>query len=155
MALNAVRISITISFAIACSMIAQSALADGKMKILAERKETVGQYLTDAAGMALYVFSKDRRGTTASKPVSNCRATCLEIWDLIEVSLPPSTGPGIDNELSGTFSVNTETVATFNGWPLYRYVVDSKPGDTEGHGVGGFGGEWKLIAPTGEPVAVQ
>ncbi|WP_247685619.1 hypothetical protein [Micromonospora sp. C31] len=35
---------------------------------------------------------------------------------------------------------------TLDGWPLYRYVGDGKPGQWKGQGVGGT---WFVVAPDG------
>ena len=41
---------------------------------------------------------------------------------------------------------------TYNGWPLYYFVKDGKPGDTIGQDMEGFGGEWYLVSPDGDHV---
>ena len=41
---------------------------------------------------------------------------------------------------------------TYNGWPLYYYARDQNPGDTNGQDVEGFGAEWYLVTPDGNPV---
>lgn len=38
----------------------------------------------------------------------------------------------------------------YNGWPLYYFVEDAAPGDTRGHLIEEFGGEWYLVTPEGE-----
>jgi predicted lipoprotein with Yx(FWY)xxD motif len=42
---------------------------------------------------------------------------------------------------------------TYNGWPLYYFAPDEQPGDTKGHEVDGFGAEWYVVTPEGEPLA--
>ena len=41
---------------------------------------------------------------------------------------------------------------TYNGWPLYYFVKDQKPGDTTGQDIEGFGEEWYLLTPAGDTV---
>jgi predicted lipoprotein with Yx(FWY)xxD motif len=36
--------------------------------------------------------------------------------------------------------------ATLNGWPLYRYAKDAKPGDVLGEGLKGT---WHVLSPEG------
>jgi hypothetical protein len=42
---------------------------------------------------------------------------------------------------------------TYNGHPLYTFVNDKKPGDTNGEGVKAFGGSWFAVSPSGSKVA--
>ena len=44
---------------------------------------------------------------------------------------------------------------TDNGHPLYLYVGDKKPGDTNGQGVNAFGGGWFALSPAGGQVSGQ
>jgi predicted lipoprotein with Yx(FWY)xxD motif len=41
---------------------------------------------------------------------------------------------------------------THNGHPLYRYVADTKPGDTKGQDLNQFGGGWYVLSPTGKKI---
>ena len=41
------------------------------------------------------------------------------------------------------------TQVTYNGWPLYYWIKDQKPGDATGQDVGGV---WYVLSPTGEEV---
>jgi predicted lipoprotein with Yx(FWY)xxD motif len=42
---------------------------------------------------------------------------------------------------------------TYNGHPLYLYVGDQKPGDTNGEGITAFGGGWFALSPAGDMVS--
>jgi hypothetical protein len=42
--------------------------------------------------------------------------------------------------------------ATYNGHPLYRFVKDTKSGDTKGEGLTAFGGTWFAVSPAGSEV---
>ncbi|HET7369745.1 MAG TPA: hypothetical protein VFK45_02780 [Gammaproteobacteria bacterium] len=44
---------------------------------------------------------------------------------------------------------------TYNGWPLYYYAGDKKPGDTRGQDKKGFGAEWYLISPEGHIIRAE
>ena len=39
------------------------------------------------------------------------------------------------------------------GHPLYTFVNDKKPGDTNGEGISAFGGSWYAVSPAGAKVA--
>jgi hypothetical protein len=42
---------------------------------------------------------------------------------------------------------------TYAGYPLYYYVGDTKPGDTNGQGLDDFGAYWWLLGPSGKPLS--
>jgi len=102
--------------------------------------------VVDAAGNALYLYDKD----TASPSVSNCTGGCLKAWPAATVTGTP-TGTGITGTL-GTITRTDDgtTQITLAGWPLYRYIKDTKPGDTTGQAVGGI---WWLVTPDGKKIA--
>ncbi len=56
-------------------------------------------------------------------------------------------------DLIGTFERDDGKMqVTYGGWPLYHFVRDKAPGDTNGQDVEGFGAEWYLVSPSGEEV---
>ncbi len=42
---------------------------------------------------------------------------------------------------------------TYNGHPLYYYVGDTNPGDTNGEQLNQFGGLWYAVSPSGMQVS--
>jgi|SwirhisoilCB2_FD_contig_71_6660277_length_852_multi_9_in_0_out_0_1 predicted lipoprotein with Yx(FWY)xxD motif len=88
--------------------------------------------LTNAQGMTLYYRSND----TAT---SVCSSGCAQTW-------PPllSTGsgtPASSSTLPGTLSVATNANGSqveYQGHPLYTYVSDTAPGQTNGENVEGI-----------------
>jgi predicted lipoprotein with Yx(FWY)xxD motif len=103
----------------------------------------MGSVVTDQDGWILYRFDKD----TNDPPTSNCVEKCAEVW-------PPALTDG-NPELNGVSDDNVGTVTrqdgtrqlTLDGWPLYRYIGDKKPGQWKGQGVGGT---WFVVAPDGK-----
>jgi len=99
--------------------------------------------LTNAQGMTLYYRSND----TAT---SVCSSGCAQTW-------PPllSTGsgtPASSSALPGTLSVATNANGSqveYQGHPLYTYVSDTAPGQTNGENVEGI---W-FVATTDLPAA--
>jgi predicted lipoprotein with Yx(FWY)xxD motif len=97
-------------------------------------------------GYTLYRFSKD----TTAPSKSTCNAECAKTW-------PPVLGDG-QPKLTGVPADKVGTIGradgsqqlTLNGWPLYRYAKDTKPGETAGEGVGGT---WRAIGVNGKPAA--
>ncbi|MFC5646210.1 hypothetical protein [Kitasatospora cinereorecta] len=115
----------------------------GKPALMTTTTTSLGTVVTDGNGFTLYRFDKD----TASPSMSNCTGTCASTW-------PPALAGGDTSQLKGIDSKLVSTVTrsdgskqlTLNGWPLYRYGADSKPGDTKGQGVMGI---WFAATPTG------
>ncbi|MFG3229526.1 hypothetical protein ACGF07_32735 [Kitasatospora sp. NPDC048194] len=102
----------------------------------------LGPIVTDSAGFTLYRFDQDE----SSPSESYCNGACATVW-------PPEhangnvTVKGIDSKLVGTVTRSDGSKQlTLNGWPVYRYSPDTKPGDTKGQGVGGT---WFAVTPTG------
>jgi len=120
-----------------------SPVAGGATLAVAETSE-LGQFLTDAAGMTLYLFTNDEEGT------SNCTGECLVNWPAFVAADPLTLPEGVDGELTQIARDDGTMQVTYNGWPLYYFIKDENPGDTTGHDVEGFGAEWYLLTPGGE-----
>jgi predicted lipoprotein with Yx(FWY)xxD motif len=101
-------------------------------------KADLGNYLTDANGMALYYYDKDTKG------VSNCSGKCLEKWPLFYApNITPPTG--VNSADFGTLiRADGKMQTTYKGFPLYYWVDDKKMGDTLGQDVGKV---WYVIDP--------
>ncbi len=91
---------------------------------------TKGAYLTDFAGMTLYIYSKDTTG------VSNCSGGCAAAWP------PYSSGATAQKTLPNNISVITRVDGskqfTWKGMPLYYFQSDTAAGQITGDGVNGF-----------------
>ncbi|MFJ8648742.1 SCO0930 family lipoprotein [Streptomyces sp. NPDC093546] len=105
-----------------------------------------GKVLTDSEGFTLYRFDKD----TASPPKSNCEGECAKTWPVVSAdgAKPPA---GVDASLMGVVTRADGTKQlTVDGWPMYRYAKDTKPGEAKGQGVGGT---WYAASPDGKKAA--
>lgn len=92
----------------------------------------LGHFLTDAAGMTLYVFSRDEAG------LSNCNEACAASWPPALVEATALASPlAIPGSLSTIDRADGGVQLAYNGWPLYTWVNDREPGQTTGHEVGG------------------
>jgi predicted lipoprotein with Yx(FWY)xxD motif len=99
----------------------------------------IGDYLTDGAGLALYVFGADFAGDCRSPPISDCAADCLASWPVFH-SEKRVLAAGLDAEAFGSIRrADGAAQTTYFGWPLYRYANDTKAGDVTGHGSGVWG----------------
>jgi predicted lipoprotein with Yx(FWY)xxD motif len=87
-----------------------------------------GTHLVDGEGYALYLSVFD------GQDESNCVGDCAQLWQPVLVDGEPQAGEGVDEELVGSFErEDGDTQATYDGMPLYRFVADDEPGDTNGH----------------------
>jgi predicted lipoprotein with Yx(FWY)xxD motif len=62
-------------------------------------------------------------------------------------------GSGASASLLGTTSGGGLMQITYNGHPLYYYVGDINPGDTNGEQLNQFGGLWYAVSPSGMQVS--
>lgn len=100
---------------------------------------TLGNYLTDGSGRALYLYSKDfpaASGAAASAAVSNCSGGCLTAWPVFHADTV-APGPGLHAADFGELTRADGTKqTTFHGWPLYYFANDMQASDIKGEGVG-------------------
>jgi predicted lipoprotein with Yx(FWY)xxD motif len=93
-----------------------------------------GKALVDGAGMTLYSYDRDSKGT------STCNGVCTNNW-------PPFNAPA-DAKASGDWSVVARKDGArqwaYRGKPLYTFYQDGGPGDVKGDGVNNV---WHIAAP--------
>lgn len=103
-------------------------------------KDGIGNYLADEKGMALYIFKKD----TAGKSVCGAANGCIEKWPVFYVDKADIVS-GISPGAFGTITRDDgKKQTTLRGMPLYYFIKDKEPGDTNGQGVNNV---WYLAAP--------
>ena len=105
----------------------------------------LGTILVDSQGLTLYDFHKDKGGE------SSCYGACAAAWPpLLTEGNPQAQGPA-DRGMLGTTKRKDGTVqVTYNGWPLYTYAGDQKPGEANGNDIDQFGAEWYALQPNGQ-----
>ena len=90
----------------------------------------LGNILTDASGRTLYQFKPDDRST------SNCTGPCAQVWPpVLTVGNPRGTGGAVGVLLFTITRADGSRQVTYNGWPLYYFSGDEKPGDANGQNV--------------------
>jgi predicted lipoprotein with Yx(FWY)xxD motif len=110
-------------------------------------KTGLGKVLVDSHGRTLYLF----KGGSESAPMS-----ALAAWPPLRASGRPTAGGGAKASLLATSKdAAGQTQVTYNGHPLYTFVKDMKPGDTNGEGVTAFGAKWFAISASGKQVPVK
>ena len=133
-------------------VLAAPAFAQETTTIEVAESEDFGQYLTDAEGRPVYLFTTDTQGTADEAQISCTSQECLEAWPLVTTSGDPQAGEGADASLLGTTNYENQQVVTYNGWPLYYFARDEGADEPQGNDVESFGGEWYLVTPAGEEV---
>lgn len=119
-------------------------VAAGPAALAVSQNDELGEFLVDAEGMTLYMFTKD------TENVSNCYDDCATAWPPVLTEGEPTVGEGLDAALVSTTERTDGTVqVTYGGWPLYLWVQDAAPGDTTGQDVGEV---WYVVSPAGEIV---
>lgn len=97
-------------------------------------KTANGPVLANARGMTLYTYDIDAPGR------SNCNGKCAVNW-------PPLMAAPMSH-LAGPWTIVTRDDGSqmwaYAGKPLYTSIMDKKPGDTAGDGVGGV---WHVARP--------
>ena len=108
----------------------------------------LGKVLVDSQGHTLYLFKKDT-GTR-----STCTGACATAWPPLVATGKPTVGTGVNASLVGTTTRSDGTTqVTYNGHPLYRFIKDTAPGNTNGEGLTAFGGSWFAVSPAGNQVS--
>ncbi len=130
----------------------ETAPADGKKlseddvtsELTGTSVKRMGKVVVDQEGWVLYRFDDDKNKPAAK---SNCDGDCAKIW-------PPAYTQGGKPEMKGVDAADVGTVTrsdgteqlTLDGWPLYRYAGDKKPGQWLGQNVGA---KWFVVNPDG------
>ena len=143
---------IAIAAAAALMLASSSALAQEPATVQVAESEEYGQYLTDAEGRALYLFTADTQAQGDAAAQVSCSGECLDRWPPLYTDGAPEAGEEVDESLLSTIDFNGQMMVTYNGWPLYYFFQDEGAGETTGQDIQSFGGEWYLVSPDGDAV---
>jgi predicted lipoprotein with Yx(FWY)xxD motif len=102
----------------------------------------IGTVVADSNGWILYRSNND----ATQPPQSNCDGACATMWRAV-TWFKDCKLDGVDAKYVGKVQrADGSWQTTLNGWPLYRFAGDAKPGDLTGHGVAGV---WHAVpSPT-------
>jgi len=121
--------------------------SSGQTAKLALSRSNFGSILVDNRGRTLYLFEKDRNHRSA------CYGPCATYWPPLLSRGKPVARAGAKQSLLGTTRrANGSKQVTYAGHPLYRFVLDQKPGQTKGEGLTDFGGGWDVVSPSGKKI---
>jgi predicted lipoprotein with Yx(FWY)xxD motif len=120
--------------------------AGGAVTLAIATDAKLGDYVTGADGMALYVFLPDE-----GKDTSQCTGDCAGNWPPLTVAKAAdvTAGAGVTGQLGTVARDDGALQVTLGGAPLYYYVADQQAGDVKGQDVNDV---WYLASAAGEPV---
>lgn len=107
----------------------------------------LGTVLVDSKGRTLYMFVPDKRRRVT------CVKTCAVVWP--PAKLPAGAKPVARGKVQARLLGSDPNpaggrVITYNHWPLYTYVADTKPGQAKGQALNLNGGLWYVLSPSGQ-----
>jgi predicted lipoprotein with Yx(FWY)xxD motif len=110
-------------------------------------RSALGRILVDSQGRTLYLFEKDKRGRSA------CASTCATYWPPLLTHGKPAASQGVKGSLLGiTHRAGGLAQVTYAGHPLYRFVQDTRAGQTKGQDSQEFGASWYVLSATGKKI---
>ena len=111
------------------------------------RQTSLGRVIVDSKGRTLYLFEKDTSRRSA------CSGQCAQFWPPLLTHGEPVARAGVKQSVLGRIKrANGSQQVTYAGHPLYLYVGDSKPGQTNGEGSQEFGAGWDVLSPSGKKI---
>ena len=112
----------------------------------------LGTVLVNSKGLTLYMFVPDKQ-----KKVT-CVKACAAVWPPVKVAAGGKVvakGKAKKSLLGSDPNPSGGRVATYNHWPLYTYVSDTKPGQATGQALNLNGGLWYVLSPSGKVVKTK
>jgi predicted lipoprotein with Yx(FWY)xxD motif len=107
----------------------------------------LGRIIVNGQGHTLYLFEKDKHGRSA------CSGACATYWPPLVTHGKPIAAGGARKALLGTIRrADGSRQVTYAGHPVYRFLLDSKRGQTKGEGLNDFGGGWDALTPAGKKI---
>ena len=114
---------------------------------LSVKTASMGQFLTDGSGKALYLFEADKTSQ------STCSGACAGAWPPFTTAASVTASSGVDQSKIGTTTRSDGSKqVTYNGHPLYYFIGDVGAGTTNGQGKNAFGAEWYVVSPSGDKI---
>jgi predicted lipoprotein with Yx(FWY)xxD motif len=143
-----IRLLVIGLLAVAASILVTGGLAARQSgTVVKVGQSNLGRILVDAHGKTLYMWAHDKGQK------STCYGECAQYWPPLLTSGKPLAAAGARAALLGqTRRSNGKIQVTYKGHPLYRFVQDTRAGQTKGEGLTGFGGRWDPVSAAGNAV---
>jgi predicted lipoprotein with Yx(FWY)xxD motif len=111
------------------------------------KQTPLGKTLVDANGRVLYLFKADKRDQ------STLSAAGQAIWPPLTSATTPAAGSNVSaSQITVIKGAGGSSQVAYNGHPLYHYVGDHGPGQTNGQGLNQFGALWYVLSPAGTAI---
>jgi predicted lipoprotein with Yx(FWY)xxD motif len=111
---------------------------------LSVKQTSLGGTLVDASGRTLYLFRADKSNR------STLSRAGFAVWPAFTSTGKPRAEHGVNAaQISTIAGPSGSRQVTYYGHPLYYYVGDKKPGQTNGQGLKEFGALWYVLSPSG------
>jgi predicted lipoprotein with Yx(FWY)xxD motif len=121
--------------------------SSGAASVLSTKTSSLGTFLVDGNGRALYLWDADHGSKSA------CSGACAQAWPpLTTTTTPKASGAAKASLLGTTKRADGSREVTYAGHPLYYYVGDTQAGQTTGQGSNGFGSPWWVVTPAGKAI---
>ncbi len=140
---------------LAALALATATLAMGSattVKIGTRKIPKLGTVLVNGKGLTLYMFVPDKQ-----KKVT-CVTICATVWPPVKLKAGQkavATGSAKQKLIGSDKNPPGGKVVTYNKWPLYTYVVDTKPGQAKGQALNLNGGLWYVLSPAGKVIKTK
>jgi predicted lipoprotein with Yx(FWY)xxD motif len=111
------------------------------------KQTPLGKTLVDANGRALYLFAADKRDQSVLSSAGQA------VWPPLTSATKPAAGGDVTaSQIALIKSASGGSQVAYNGHPLYHYVGDHAPGQTNGQGLNQFGALWYVLSPAGQAI---
>ncbi|WP_078585147.1 hypothetical protein [Streptomyces anulatus] len=115
--------------------------------VMAKEMKGMGSMVTDDDGMTLYLSHKDQ----SDPSMSMCTGDCTKTWMPVMAQDSVQT-MGVEKSLLGTVDRSDGMKQlTLGGWPLYRYMGDTKAGQMNGQAKDD---KWFAVTPAGKKASM-
>jgi len=117
----------------------------GPASVVGTKTGSLGTFLVDGKGRALYLWEADHGATSA------CSGACAQAWPPLTITGTPKASGAVKGSLLGTTKrADGSREVTYAGHPLYLFAGDRRAGQTTGEGSNGFGAPWWVVTPAGK-----
>jgi predicted lipoprotein with Yx(FWY)xxD motif len=115
--------------------------------LVSAQPTSLGTILVTGKALTVYDFAGDTGST------STCTGACIANWPFVPAPAAlPASLPGVTGKLGTTVRSDGGHQLTIAGHPVYTFVGDSAPGQTNGQGKVLNGGLWTVVSPAGAPL---
>jgi predicted lipoprotein with Yx(FWY)xxD motif len=147
-----VTLAVASTLALAAAEATRVSGSAGVVRISTRTLPKLGTVLVNGKGLTLYMFVPDRRTRVT------CKGACAAVWPPVKLpkgARPVATGKANARLLGSDPNPSGGRVVTYNRWPLYTYVADTKPGEAKGQALNLNGGLWYVLAPSGKVIRTK